>query len=142
MTELNGTWHLIGWQRIAGDGSVSYPLGADATGLLIYAENGRMAVQISGVNRPQMAGSDPLGEDEQARAGAYSTYLAYFGTYEVQGQSVVHHIEGSLFENWSGESQIRPFTSEFDQLVLCTPPMLLADGTTVVNELTWRREKR
>jgi hypothetical protein len=138
---LNGTWNLIAWRRIAGDGSVSYPLGADARGLLVYADNGRMAVQITGANRATLTGGDPLGGDAQARAEAYSTYLAYFGTYEEQGQNVVHHIDGSLFPNWSGEDQVRPFTAEFDQLVLRTPPMSLADGTTVVNELAWERDK-
>lgn len=139
---LNGTWNLVAWRRIAGDGSVSYPLGPDASGLLVYTENGRMTVQIAGADRATVAGDDPLGGDEQARAEAYSTYLAYFGTYAVSGQNVVHDIEGSLFPNWSGESQVRPFTLDSGQLVLSTPPMELADGTTVVNELAWERDKR
>jgi Lipocalin-like domain len=142
MTDLNGTWSLTTWRRIAGDGSVSYPLGADAHGLLLYTENGRMTVQIAASNRVVLASDDPLGGDTAARAAAYSTYLAYFGTYEVQGQEVVHNIDGSLFPNWSGVKQVRPFTAEFDQLVLRTPPMTLADGTTVVNELAWERDKR
>ena len=58
-----------------------------------------MAVQITGANRADLAMDDPLGVDEGARAESYSTYLAYFGTYEVQGQSVVHRIEGSLCRN-------------------------------------------
>jgi hypothetical protein len=138
---LAGTWNLIGWRRIAEDGSVSYPLGEDARGLLVYTENGRMAVQITGAGRAQIAGDDPLGGDEAARAAAYSTYLAYFGDYEVRGQSVVHTIDGSLYQNWAGAQQIRPFTDESDELVLRTPPMRLADGSTVVNELAWRRDK-
>jgi hypothetical protein len=100
-----------------------------------------MTVQITGSNRAEVAGDDPLGGEVEARAAAYSTYLAYFGTYEVQGESVVHLIDGSLFPKWSGEKQVRPFTAEFDQLVLRTPPMALADGTTVVNELAWKRDK-
>ena len=137
---LSGTWSLAAWRRIAEDGSVSYPLGADASGVLIYTENGRMAVQIAGANRPKLAVDDPLGGDAQARASAYSTYLAYFGSYEVQGDTVVHHIHESLYPNWSGATQVRPYTDESDELVLRTPPMRLADGTTVVNELAWTRE--
>src|SRR5450756_2527032 len=63
MTDLNGTWSLAAWRRIAGDGSVSYPLGADARGLLVYTENGRMTVQIAASNRPVLASDDPLGGD-------------------------------------------------------------------------------
>ena len=143
MTEsLAGTWTLVAWRRIEADGTTSYPLGEKAHGLLSYTDNGRMTVQITGANRADLATDDPLGGDEGARAEAYSTYLAYFGTYEVQGQSVVHRIEGSLYQNWAGESQVRPFTAESGELVLRTPPMRLADGSTVVNELAWRRDKR
>jgi len=138
---LAGTWRLIAWRRIAADGTISYPLGADAHGLLSYTDNGRMAVQITGVNRASLPTDDPLGGGEGARAGAYSTYLAYFGTYEVRGQDVVHRIEGSLYPNWAGERQVRPYTAESGELVLRTPPMTLADGATVVNELAWAREK-
>lgn len=138
---LAGTWNLVAWRRIAEDGAVSYPLGDEARGLLSYAGNGRMTVQITGANRTALDTDDPLGGGEDARAGAYSTYLAYFGTYEVQGQSVVHQIESSLYPNWAGETQVRPYTVESGQLVLHTPPMRLPDGTTVVNELAWMRER-
>jgi hypothetical protein len=142
MTEtLAGTWTLVAWRRIAADGAVSYPLGADARGVLSYTGNGRMAVQITGADRAALTTDDPLGGGERARAAAYSTYLAYFGTYEVQGQNVVHRIEGSLFQNWAGQCQVRPFTAESGHLVLRTPPMRLGDGTTVINELAWTREK-
>jgi hypothetical protein len=138
---LGGTWNLAAWRRIAADGSVSYPLGPDAHGLLVYTQNGRMAVQICGKNRATLDTEDPLGGDEAARAAAYSTYLAYFGSYAVQGENVVHQLDSSLYPNWSGEQQVRPFTTESDQLVLRTPPMLLADGSTVVNELAWTRDQ-
>jgi Lipocalin-like domain len=139
---LAGTWKLVAWRRIAGDGTISYPLGSDARGQLIYTPGGRMAVQITGSNRPPLATGDPLGGDAQARADAYSSYLAYFGSYEVQDESVVHRIEGSLFPDWSSEKQVRPFTFERDELVLRTPPMQVSSGTTVVNELAWTREDR
>jgi len=138
---LKGTWDLVAWRRIAADGTVSYPLGADARGQLIYTADGIMAVQITAEGRPTVPTDDPLGGDTAARAGAYSTYLAYFGTYEVSGEQVIHHLDGSLFPNWSGEEQARDLACEDGDLVLRTPPMQLADGTTVVNELAWSRGK-
>lgn len=138
---IKGTWQLVAWRRIAADGTISYPLGADARGQLIYTSNGMMAVQIAAASRPTIPTEDPLGGDSDARAGAYSTYLAYFGTYEVDGGQVIHHLDGSLFPNWSGQDQARALGPEGDDLVLRTPPMRLSDGTTVVNELAWSREK-
>jgi hypothetical protein len=138
---IKGTWQLVAWRRIAADGTISYPLGADARGQLIYTSNGMMAVQITAATRPAIPTEDPLGGDPDARADAYSTYLAYFGTYEVDGEQVIHHLDGSLFPNWSGQDQARTLGPEGDDLVLSTPPMRLSDGTTVVNELAWSREK-
>src|SRR5437763_4768032 len=110
--ELAGTWKLVAWRRVADDGSLTYPLGEDATGLLIYTGNGRMAVQITAANRPALATNDPLGGDVEKRADAYSGCLAYFGTYEVQDDKVVHHVDKSLFPNWSGAEQVRPLSFE------------------------------
>jgi hypothetical protein len=137
--DLSGVWKLVSWRRIAGDGTVSFPLGADASGMLVYTESGRMAVQLAAADRAPLKTDDPLGGDVDERADAYSTCLAYVGRYEVQGDTVVHWIDVSLFPNWSGAEQSRPFTFENDELVLRTPPMETATGT-VVNELAWTRE--
>jgi Lipocalin-like domain len=137
---LRGAWRLVAWRRIGADGAVSYPIGADAQGQLIYAENGRMAVQLMAAGRPELATGDPLGGDVADRAAAYSTYLAYFGTYELAGDTVVHYVDGCLFPNWSDDKQIRPFTIDGDELVLRTPPMADDSGATVVNELVWTRD--
>ncbi len=139
--QLAGTWKLVAWRRAAEDGTITYPLGEDASGLLIYTADGRMAVQMAAANRPPLATDDPpLGGDAQKRAAAYSTCLAYFGSYELRGDSVVHRIDVSLFPNWSGAEQSRPFTYAGNELVLRTPPMEGVNGT-VVNEIAWAREE-
>jgi hypothetical protein len=133
-----GSWNLAAWRRFEGD-AVSYPLGEDAIGLLIYASDLRMAVQMMSTNRGAMATKDALGGDPAEQAKAYSTCLAYFGSYQVQGDDVVHRVEGSLFPNWSGTVQTRPFTCKADELVLRTPPAMGPAGT-LVNEMSWFRE--
>lgn len=138
--DLVGTWKLVAWRRVADDGTVTYPLGEDAHGLLVYTANGRMIVQVAAATRPPVEPTDPpLGGDVQKRADAYSTFLAYFGTYEVEGDSVIHRVDSSLFPDWSGAEQSRPFTYDGRELVLRTPPMSGPHGT-VVNELAWARE--
>ncbi len=134
---IAGSWQLLAWRRLEGD-TVSYPLGQGATGILIYAEDGGMAVQMTGANRPTIPTADPLGGDAQQRAAAYSTCLAYFGTWEVDGENVIHHVAASLFPNWSGTVQVRPFACDGQELVLRTPPTAGPHGT-VVNEMAWVR---
>lgn len=132
--DLQGTWRLMSWRRVAHDGGVTYPFGDDATGILMYGSDGRMAVQMTAARRPGVPTSDPLGGDADARAAAYSTCLAYFGSYEVRGDSVVHRIDASLYPNWSGAEQVRSVELDGDRLVLRTPP------AAVVNEMAWMRE--
>lgn len=135
---LEGTWKLVAWRRIAHDGTVTYPLGPDATGLLVYTPDGHMAVQITGAGRAALSTTDEFGGPAEQRADAYSTCLAYAGTYEVQGDNVVHRLDVSLFPNWAGTAQTRPFTCDDSTLVLLVPP---ADGPEgpIVNELSWAR---
>ena len=105
MNLVEGEWELVGWRRVASDGSVTYPFGEDVEGLLIYTASGLMMVQMTASKRPNIDTTDPLGGDAEARASAYSTCLAYFGRYEIHGEEVVHRVEASLYPNWSGRQE-------------------------------------
>jgi hypothetical protein len=136
---IAGSWKLLAWRRLEGD-NIIYPFGEDATGILIYAEDGSMAVQMTAAHRPTIPTTDALGGDPEQRAAAYSTCLAYFGTWEVDGGNVIHHVEASLFPNWSDTTQTRPFTCDGQELILRTPPAPGPNGT-VVNEMSWVRQR-
>ena len=130
-----GTWHLKVWRRIEDDGTTVFPFGQHPRGILIYAPDGSMAVQMITKNRPPFDTTDALGGDIEQRAGAYSTCLAYFGKYEIQGNEVIHRVEGSLFPNWSDTLQARPFVFEGEDLVL----QVKAEDGRVTNEIVWTR---
>jgi hypothetical protein len=134
--ELIGSWKLLIWQQIAADGSKSYPFGEDPEGLLIYAPDGYMAVQMLTVNRPQLQTTSATGGSIEERAAAYSSCLAYFGKYQVVDGVVIHSVAASLFPNWSNTEQHRPYTLEDNRLTLRTP---MGPGVTVENEIIWER---
>jgi Lipocalin-like domain len=127
----------VHWRRIASDGTETFPLGRDARGQLIYTADGRMSVVMTAANRAPLDGGDPLGGDAEERADAYSTCLAYAGTYERQDETVAHSIEQSLYPNWSGTVQSRRITDRDGRLVLRTPPQSGPDAD--VNEIVWAR---
>jgi len=133
---IAGTWRLKTWRRFEEDGSVFYPFGEDACGILIYSPDGHMAVQMLASERPLIETDDALGGSEQQRAAAYSSCLAYFGTYEVRGQSVVHKVAASLFPNWSNTVQERPFVRNGQELVL----QVTTEDGRITNEIVWERE--
>jgi hypothetical protein len=65
---LIGTWRLISWEnRSVVDGQISYPLGRDATGYIMYNEDGYMFVAIMGPNRLRFAADDLLSATTKRR---------------------------------------------------------------------------
>ncbi len=133
--KIVGTWALETWRRYETDGTSFYPFGERPDGLLIYTPEGHMAVQMVQADREKLKTDDALGGTLSERAHAYSTCLAYFGRYQVEGESVVHLLDGSLFPNWSGTHQARPFVLDGSQLVLQVKE---PDGR-LSNEIVWRR---
>jgi hypothetical protein len=140
--QLVGRWGLVSWRTILGE-QVILPLGSDPVGILVYTDDGCVTVQIAARDRPPIAvdplGGTPLGGDDPARAAAYGTSLAYYGRYEVRGETVVHTIELSSYPNWTGEEQIR-FAELADggELTLRTAPIHVPTGE-IVSELRWAR---
>ncbi len=60
-------------------------------------------------------------------------YLAYAGSYTLDGMTVTHHVEMSLFPNWIGTDQVRAIAIlENGDLELSTPPEASRSGHTVV----------
>lgn len=136
--ELNGAWRLVHWRRINADGSQCFPLGEHAEGTLLYTDDGYMSAMMTAADRPEIEGGDPLGGDSEARATAYSTCLAYSGTWQRQGDTVIHRLTDSLYPNWSGTVQSRSIEDREGELILRTPQ----DGPGgVVNEIVWARPR-
>jgi hypothetical protein len=134
---LIGTWRLISWEtRSVVDGEVSYPLGKDAVGYIIYGQDGYMCVAIMGPERAMFAAGDLLSGSAQERAQAAATYVSYCGRYEFRGDTVIHHVDLSLFPNWVGVEQERLVEVLGNRLVLSTRPILLG-GVQRTAHLIW-----
>lgn len=98
-----------------------------------------MSVSFMSANRPKIVSARSIrGGTTEEKIAAYDTYLSYCGKYEVQGNKVIHHIEVSLFPNWSGVDQVRFFEFDGNRLSLSTPPLLLA-GKQKTAQLIWER---
>jgi hypothetical protein len=136
---LIGTWRLLSWEnRSVLDGQISYPLGKDATGYIMYNEDGYMFVAIMGPNRLRFAADDLLSATKEEEAQAEETYVSYCGRYEFHGDKVVHHVELSLFPNWVGGDQERLVELRGNRLTLSTRPILLR-GIQQTAHLIWER---
>jgi hypothetical protein len=118
-----GTWRLLSLEARTATGQVGFPLGNKAQGYLLYSGEGYMSAAIMQAQRAHFGSPDMQRTQSEEKLTAYDTYSSYCGRYEVQGQKVIHHIEVSLFPNWSGTSQERFFEFSEDRLTLSTAPM-------------------
>jgi hypothetical protein len=135
---LVGAWRLVSCETRADDGSIDYPLGRDAVGLLIYTDDGHMSVSLARSGRQPFAAGDILGGTGDEKARAVESYISYCGRYERRDQSVVHHVDMSLFPNWTGRDQERRVELDGDRLTLEAPPFIVK-GTEQRARLVWER---
>ena len=135
---LVGAWRLVSWENRAADGQITYPMGADGLGYLLYSADGHFSVTISRRGRPGFAAGDLLGGSIEEKARAMEGLVAYAGRYRFLGDRVIHHVELSLFPNWVGSDQERWVELAEDRLILSASPLLLA-GKQQVPRLVWER---
>jgi Lipocalin-like domain len=135
---LVGAWQLLSWENRAADGQVTYPMGANALGYLLYTGDGCFSVTISRAGRAGFTAGDLLGGTTEEQAQAMESFVAYAGRYSFHGDRVIHHVELSLFPNWVGSDQQRWVELSGDRLILSASPLLLA-GQLQVPQLVWER---
>ena len=90
--QLIGSYKLISYIGYDQNGTpTKLPYSA---GQISYDAAGRMSAQLMSANRPRFTPGSPASEAE--RAAAYSSYVAYFGRYEIDAEKniVTHHVEG------------------------------------------------
>ena len=100
----------MSWQSIADDGSISYPLGENAVGQLVYAElSDRVSAQLVRTNQVRFASDEWQVAHAEGIATAWPNYFGYFGTFTIDPDAgaVTHHVEAGWFPNLVGTEQVR-----------------------------------
>ena len=114
-----GTWRMLAWKRIVTATDVrSDALGPNPFGYINYSPDGRLMVFVLKADRPRPKAAPPTDEEKIA---LFDSLFAYVGRYEVEADRVVHTIEGSWNELWTGTTQTRLLSFENDKLVYTTP---------------------
>ena len=88
---LLGTWKLKSYVReVAATGERYNERGEHPNGYLNYSADGRMYAIITWDNRPSP--NDVVPTDEE-RVRLYRTMISYAGTYTVDAEKVIHHVD-------------------------------------------------
>lgn len=137
---LVGGWRLRSWVSLTDDGGEAHPMGDAPDGLLAYTADGTMVGIMGPGDRPRFSTDDVTGGTPEEQAAAFATFIAYGGRFAVDGDTVIHTVETSLFPNWIGTEQRRRFELSDDgrTLTVTSPPIVLG-GTRRTQRLIWSR---
>ncbi|RWK61853.1 lipocalin-like domain-containing protein [Mesorhizobium sp.] len=104
-TLLLGSWRMISWTyEVLVSGEVRDAFGKNPRGVITYAADGRMMVLV--LNEDRIRPNDLVPTPEE-KIGLYDSMFAYAGTYTVEDDRVIHHIDMSWNATWEGTQQVR-----------------------------------
>jgi hypothetical protein len=116
---LVGTWRMLSWTRTSvSTGEVADALGPAPIGYISYHADGRMMAYVQ--HRERGAAEAPLSPATKARL--FDTMLAYTASYHVEGDALVHVVDGSWNPLWGRDPLVRPFELDGDSLVISGAP--------------------
>jgi hypothetical protein len=114
-----GTWRMLSWtRRLVPSGEESDAVGPNPFGYVNYAPDGRVMVFVlrSARRRPS---TNPSSEAE--KIALFDSMFAYVGTCEVGSDRVIHKLDGSWNELWTGTRQTRLLSFANDHLIYGRP---------------------
>ena len=133
-----GTWKLQSYVReVLATGKRYNQFGEDPDGYLGYSPDGRMYAIF--VRHDRIRPDDVVPTDEEG-VKLLGTMVAYAGTYTLEQGRVVHHIDVSWNQAWTGTDQVRFFELNGQTLTITTAPYKsYHDGQDGRSILVWRK---
>jgi hypothetical protein len=133
-----GTWKLLSYVReVLGSDERFNQFGDDPAGYLGYSQDGRMYAIF--VRQHRITPSDVVPTDEEG-VKLLGTMVAYAGSFTLHDDRVVHHIDVSWNQAWTGTDQTRYYKLEGDILTITTAPYRsYQDGRQGRSVLVWKK---
>jgi hypothetical protein len=134
-----GSWRMTSWvTKDVSTGERQDALGPNPRGTVVYTPE-RVTFLIVKDNRKR---PNRLPPSDGEKIGLFDTMFAYSGSYTVESDRVVHHVDLSWNEAWSGTDQVRFCKVDEDTLVYTSAPAKSPfDGREIVHEVSYVREK-
>lgn len=139
--QLAGTWKLVSIVNTRVDGSKYELFGPDASGSLMFDQDGNYSLQIFRRDRKPFAGARMEGTAEENKV-AVQGMISHFGTYALdeQDRSITFKVESSSYPNWDRTEQKRNVVVLVDRMSWSDPaPASGPQSTDVKSDLIWQR---
>lgn len=149
-TRFVGTWKLKSMTKKSSDGQMSKPFSEHPLGYISYTQDGFMHAILmkSGrdlIGMPPEELSDAVSKKrlfmsiKYIKAGirylkAMTSFVSYCGTYEIRGNTVVHHVKAAMVPDWIGTDLERNFVFSENTLTLTA-----IDDAGNIMDLIWER---
>jgi hypothetical protein len=135
-----GTWKLKAmFREVTATGEKFNQMGEHPNGYLNYSADGRMYAIATADNRTKPSDVN-LTPDERAKL--HQTLVAYAGTFTVEGDKVIHRVDISWNEAWTGTEQIRFAKIDGNTLTVTTAVQKSPiDGREGRSVLVWEKVK-
>jgi hypothetical protein len=134
-----GAWKLVSFAlEDTVTGETSRPWGENPSGYLMYLPDGHMSAVLTSEGRKPVSASEDKYNEKVAQL--LFNMSAYAGTYTVEGDTVVHHVEVAWQPGWVGSDQPRQAKLDGDMLTIRTQPIRnTLEGKDYVYILVWKR---
>jgi len=135
---LLGTWKLKSFVReVAATGERYNERGEHPNGYLSYSPDGRMYAIITWENRIKPHDLLPTNEE---RLELQRTMISYAGTYTLDAEKVIHHVDISWNQTWTGTDQVRFYKLQGNTLTITSAPSRnFTDGREGRSILVWEK---
>lgn len=134
---ITGVWKFKKYtRRFLDTGEVSSDMLPQA--YILYTPGGFMMSITVEENRQPPAG-EVLTDEERVRLFK-SIISAYSGSYRVEGDTVIHNVDMSWNEAWTGTRQVRRFEVNGEELTIETTARTAGTDTRqFINTMIWQR---
>lgn len=136
--DLAGVWTVVKIETVRPDGSRSPAFGDQPLTQLILTSSGHFSQLFIRSDIPKFASNNRMTGTADENAAVVKGSSTSFGTYTIDGKTVLLKVVGSTYPNWTGQVQPRPILRlSADELVWTVPA---ASGGNSI-ETVWKREK-
>jgi hypothetical protein len=137
-SSIVGVWKMTSWtRRDVATNKTSKLYGEQPVGYNVYTRNGRVLVFAVAEGRKAPTKPDP---SDAERVDLFKSMFAYSGTYKVEGNKLVYHVDGSWNQSWTGTDLTRQVEIAGNKLTIVTPPFKsVLDGQDIVVTTTYER---
>lgn len=115
LSSVHGAWQLMSYLvEVKSTGERFTPMGEHPSGYVIFTPEGRLSFTLAAEGRQ-------AAESTEQNAALLNSMIAYTGTYRLEDNRWITHVDVAWNPEWVGTEQTRYFSIDGDLLKVSTP---------------------